>query len=189
MCVSVYVYIMSRSASTVDLYLMCTPTAVQCMCGFDSICLSMCCTWACQVFIVKEIDLWISWLINFIGFVEWNDWGRFIHMAEHTYSISGKFGGELTAKLKSTNISYLHIYIWWSLTEPPNLNPPIFLQWRYRVQSPNLIPTNISGYTVYMYLVVLKRIVALLAMVCAVAFSISGDTPSGPFALLVSRKW
>ena len=28
------------------------------------------------------------------------------------------------------------------------LNPPIFLQWRFRAQLPNLIPANISGYTV-----------------------------------------
>ena len=57
------------------------------------------------------------------------------------YRIARKFGGELnlvvwwfgglavllaTAKLKSANISYLHIYVWRSLTKPPNLNPPIF---------------------------------------------------------------
>ena len=52
------------------------------------------------------------------------------------YCIVGKLGGELnlavwqsifvTAKLKSTNISYLHIYVWQSLTEPPDLNLPIF---------------------------------------------------------------
>ena len=52
-----------------------------------------------------------------------------------TYRITGKFGGELnlavyttTAKLKSAKISYSHIYVWRSRTEPPNLNPPIFLQ-------------------------------------------------------------
>ena len=54
------------------------------------------------------------------------------------YRIAGKFGGELnlavwrstfaTAKLKYANISYLHIYMWRSRTEPPNLNPSIFLQ-------------------------------------------------------------
>ena len=53
-----------------------------------------------------------------------------------------------TTKLKSANISYLHIYVWQSLTELPNLNPPILLQWRFWVQPPNLIPANISGYTV-----------------------------------------
>ena len=51
------------------------------------------------------------------------------------YRIAGKFGGELnlavwrsawaTVKLKSAKISYSHIYIWWSRTEPPNLNPPM----------------------------------------------------------------
>ena len=55
-----------------------------------------------------------------------------------TYRIAGKFGGELnlavwrsiitTAKLKSAKISYSHIYVWRSRTEPPNLNPPIFFQ-------------------------------------------------------------
>ena len=43
-----------------------------------------------------------------------------------------KFGGlavfTTTAKLKSAKISYSHIYIWRSRTEPPNLNPQIFLQ-------------------------------------------------------------
>ena len=55
-----------------------------------------------------------------------------------------------TAKLKSTNISYLHIilYVWQSLTELPNLYPPILLQW---TQPPNLIPANISGYTVWKF--------------------------------------
>ena len=36
-----------------------------------------------------------------------------------------KFGGLAvlfaTAKLKPANISYLHIYVWRSLSEPPNL--------------------------------------------------------------------
>ena len=56
----------------------------------------------------------------------------------------------VTAKLKSVKISYLHniMYVWQSLTESPNLNPPIFLQWRFGAHPPNLIPTNISGYMV-----------------------------------------
>ena len=33
-----------------------------------------------------------------------------------------------------------------------NLNPPIFLQWRFWAQPPNLIPANISGYTVIIIL-------------------------------------
>ena len=75
------------------------------------------------------------------------------------YRIAGKFGRELnlavwrsafaTAKLKSTNISYLHIYVWRSLTEPPTLNLPIFLQWQFWAQLPNLIPAIISSYMVY----------------------------------------
>ena len=61
-----------------------------------------------------------------------------------------------TAKLKPDNISYLHIHVWQSLTEPPNLNPPIyFCKWRFGSQPPNLIPANISGYTVYMNTVLL----------------------------------
>ena len=67
-----------------------------------------------------------------------------------------KFGGLAvwfaTAKLKSANISYLHIYVWRSLTEPPNLNSPIFLQWRFRAKPPNLITANISSYTVVMFI-------------------------------------
>ena len=73
-----------------------------------------------------------------------------------------KFGGLAVqlaiAKLKSANISYLHIlYVWQSLTEPPNLNLPIFLQWRFRAQPPNLIPANISGYTVSDFVKLIAR--------------------------------
>ena len=74
------------------------------------------------------------------------------------YRITGKFGRKLnlavwwsaraTTKLNSAKISYLHIYVWQSHTEPPNLNPPIRLQRQFGTQPPNLIPTNISGYTV-----------------------------------------
>ena len=56
------------------------------------------------------------------------------------YRIARKFGRKLnlvvwlsvfaTAKLKSATISYLHTYVWQPLTKPPNLNPPIFLQWQ-----------------------------------------------------------
>ena len=55
----------------------------------------------------------------------------------------------MTAKLNSANISYLYIYVCQSLIRPPNLNPPIFLQWRFRAQLPNLIPANISSYMIY----------------------------------------
>ena len=41
-----------------------------------------------------------------------------------------KFGGLAvyitTAKLKPAKISYSHIYVWQSRTEPPNLNQPIY---------------------------------------------------------------
>ena len=65
-----------------------------------------------------------------------------------------KFGGLAvqfaTAKLNSANISYLGIYVWRSLTEPPKFKSTnILLQWWFRAQLPNLIPANISGYTVY----------------------------------------
>ena len=49
-----------------------------------------------------------------------------------------KFGGlavYATAKLKI--YSYLHIYIWRSLTKLPNLNPLIFLEWRFGAEPPN----------------------------------------------------
>ena len=69
-----------------------------------------------------------------------------IRLHEYYYRIAGKFGGELnlavwrsiitTAKLKSAKISYLHIYVWRSRTK------------QFWAQLPNLIPTNISGYTV-----------------------------------------
>ena len=81
-----------------------------------------------------------------------------------TYCIAGKFGGELnwqfgglldqaTAKLKSTKIKSAkifnsHIYVWRSSTKLINLNPPICLQWQFGIQLPNLIPANISSYTV-----------------------------------------
>ena len=57
---------------------------------------------------------------------------------------------ELNLKLKSANISYSHIYVWRSHTELPNLDPPVFLQWWFWAQPPNLIPANISEsvYTV-----------------------------------------
>ena len=71
-----------------------------------------------------------------------------VFLSRATYHITGKFGGELnfavwrsaftTTKLKSANISYLHIYVWRSLTELPNLNLnlPIFLQWWFWAQPP-----------------------------------------------------
>ena len=59
------------------------------------------------------------------------------YLVHRAYRIDRNFGGELnlavwqsnfaTAKLKFANISYLHICVWWFLTKPPNLNPPIFL--------------------------------------------------------------
>ena len=78
----------------------------------------------------------------------------------HMYNIARNFGRELnlvvwwtawaTAKLKSAKLSYLHIlYVWRSCTELPHLNPPIRLQWQFGIQPPNLISTNIYGYTVH----------------------------------------
>ena len=48
----------------------------------------------------------------------------------HVYRIAGKFGGAVglpTTKLKSAKISSMHINIWRSCTEPPNLNPASML--------------------------------------------------------------
>ena len=42
----------------------------------------------------------------------------------------------------------IYIYVWRSHTELPNLDPPVFLQWWFWAQPPNLIPANISVYTV-----------------------------------------
>ncbi|MCG8626871.1 MAG: HAD-IG family 5'-nucleotidase [Proteobacteria bacterium] len=65
------------------------------------------------------------------------------------YRVAGKSGG-LVVYITTAKISYSHIYmyIWRFHTEPPNLNPPIFLQWRFGAQPPNLILANISGYMV-----------------------------------------
>ena len=63
--------------------------------------------------------------------------------SEAKYRIAGKFGGEL---YESAKISYSHIilYIWRSRTEPPNL-----------------IPANISGYTVLILTLVKRSIESL----------------------------
>ena len=49
-----------------------------------------------------------------------------------TIIIARKFGGLavyiITAKLKSAKVSYSHIYVWRSRTEPPNLYPLVFLR-------------------------------------------------------------
>ena len=47
-----------------------------------------------------------------------------------------------TAKLKSAYISYTHIYVWRYRTEPPNLNPQIFLLKLIIDDLPNLIPAK-----------------------------------------------
>ena len=84
---------------------------------------------------------------------------KVLYGISNVYCIAGKFGGELnlavwrsawaTAKLNSAKISYSHVYLWRSRTEPPNLNSPIRLKWQFGTQPPNLIPANITGYTVY----------------------------------------
>ena len=57
--------------------------------------------------------------------------------------------GDLAACLHNHQIiPYLHIHIQRSHVEPPNINPPIFLQRQFGTQLPNLIPANISSYTV-----------------------------------------
>ena len=40
------------------------------------------------------------------------------------------------------------MYVWRFLTEPPNSNLPIILQWQFGAQPPNLILAKISGCTV-----------------------------------------
>ena len=59
------------------------------------------------------------------------------------------FGGLLEQPPNSNLTKFLtRTYIWWSCTEPLNLNPPICLHWQFGTQWPNLIPTNISSYAV-----------------------------------------
>ena len=41
------------------------------------------------------------------------------------------------------------MYVWRYCTIPPNLNPLIVLKTSFGAKSPNLMTTNISGYTVY----------------------------------------
>ena len=61
-----------------------------------------------------------------------------------------KFGG-LAVYLCNHQIKIHQYFILvYTLTKPPNLNPPIFLQWRFGGQLPNLIPANISVYMVYL---------------------------------------
>ena len=43
----------------------------------------------------------------------------------------------------------INLVVWQSISQLPNLNPPIFLRWRFGAQPPNLIPTNISSYMVF----------------------------------------
>ena len=76
-----------------------------------------------------------------------------------------------TAKLKSAKISYSHIYIWRSRTEPPNL---IFLQLRFWVQLPNLILANISGYTVSL----LHIVISLIHCTCKIVGNIASPSRS-----------
>ena len=53
------------------------------------------------------------------------------------YRIAGKFGGEL------------NLAVWQSTQyQTAKFNLPIRLQWRFGIQPPNLVPTNISSYTV-----------------------------------------
>ena len=54
-----------------------------------------------------------------------------------------------TAKLKTR--SYLHIHMA-TPYQTANLNLPIFLKWRFGAEPPNLIPANISSYTVGIFL-------------------------------------
>ena len=84
--------------------------------------------------------------------------------------IGGKIGGAFNLvalrctfanhQIELANISYLHnnyiiiyMYVWRSLMELPNLNMPIFWQWRFGAQMPNLIPTNNSGFIAFILLV------------------------------------
>ena len=65
---------------------------------------------------------------------KWSDFLSCTVSQMHIYRIAGKFGG-LVVSLCNCQIKIrqyfilAYMYVWRSLTEPPNLNPPIFLQW------------------------------------------------------------
>ena len=70
----------------------------------------------------------------------------------HIYRIAGKFGGLVVSLCKcqikiSQYFILAYMYVWWSLTEPPNLNPPIFLQWRFGPHLPAIQYTYTVLYT------------------------------------------
>ena len=76
------------------------------------------------------------------------------------YRIAGKFGGLAvyitTAKLKSAKISYSHII---RMAIPYRTAKFKSANIRFGAQPPNLMPANISGYTVYIYLSINFRLV------------------------------
>ena len=88
------------------------------------------CTWEITWICRRRRGLSLSW-------EQWRNFMRYSMYNNMYHIIAGKFGGLVvyitTAKLKSAKISYSHIYVWRSHTEPPNL-----------------IPASISGYTVYL---------------------------------------
>ena len=51
-------------------------------------------------------------------------------------------------KMADGQLLFLILYIWRSLTELPNLNPLIFLQWIFGAQLSNLVSTNFASYMV-----------------------------------------
>ena len=57
------------------------------------------------------------------------------------------------------------------------LNLPIFLQWRFGAQPPNLIPANISGYTILLYLKLFGYIVCCVCIIICIICRSSGGPP------------
>ena len=69
----------------------------------------------------------------------------------------------------------------------PNLNQPIFLQWQFGAQPPNLIPANISGYTAYCaYINLYLRIITSFLGGEGITYSVTHPfLPSGDFVLRI----
>ena len=73
-------------------------------------------------------------------------WDQF---STKVYCIAGKFGGKLNLAVWQSTfataglLAYMYICVWWSLTKLPDYNLPIYLQWQFWAQLPNLIPANI----------------------------------------------
>ena len=58
----------------------------------------------------------------------------------------------LNCQIKIRQIFSTYMFVWQYRTILPNLNPPVVLKTLFGAKPPNLMTANISGYTVYLYL-------------------------------------